>query len=102
MQKKAKVSEEERPYVPPMGNLSAGSKPAPRLMLTNGSSAPGAAIAAARKQSSTNAFSHLDQSRASMFGGRLVPFKLGQEKVSTMFYRNTYLEYLMSYPQDSR
>ena len=83
MQKKAKVSEEERPYVPPMGNLSAGSKPAPRLMLTNGSSAPGAAIAAARKQSSTNAFSHLDQSRASMFGGRLVPFKLGQEKVST-------------------
>ena len=49
-------------------------------MLTNGSAAPGAAIAAARKQSATNAFSHLEQGK-SMFGGRLAPFKLGQEKV---------------------
>ena len=47
--KKQKVSEEEKPYVPPMGDLSKVlSKPGPKLMLTNGSSAPGAAIKAAR------------------------------------------------------
>ena len=76
--KKAKQTE-EKPYVPPMGSAdsragSSFSKPAPRLMLTNGSAAPGAAIAAARKSSTTakakNAFSHLEQ-RGSMFGGRL-------------------------------
>jgi len=71
--KKAKMSE-DAPYLPPMGDLKSSSaaellgRPAPRLMLTNGSSAPGSAIAAARKQSAKNAFSHLDQ-RSSMFTG---------------------------------
>lgn len=83
--KKAKI-EDEKPYEPPMGDSAsragaALSKAGPRLMLTNGSSAPGAAIAAARKQSTTNAFSHLGHG-TSMFGGRLAPFKLGHhEKV---------------------
>ena len=43
------MSQEEKPYVPPMGDLSqVFTKPGPKLMLTNGSSAPGAAIKAAR------------------------------------------------------
>jgi len=76
--KKNKVAE-DKPYVPPMGTSdsragAALAKPGPRLMLTNGSATPGAAIAAARKSSvankAKNAFSHLEQ-RGSMFGGRL-------------------------------
>jgi len=83
--KKAKIVD-DAPYVPPMGDLSGksskpGTAPQPRLMLTNGSAAPGAAIAAARKQTtSTNAFSHLDTGSRSMFGGRLAPFKLGHNE----------------------
>eukprot|EP00088_Acartia_fossae_P021316 TRINITY_DN2278_c0_g1_i9.p1 TRINITY_DN2278_c0_g1~~TRINITY_DN2278_c0_g1_i9.p1 ORF type:complete len:518 (-),score=143.18 TRINITY_DN2278_c0_g1_i9:610-2163(-) len=81
--KKAKT-DDDKPYVPPMGDLSkikstgsTSSTPTPRLMLTNGTSAPGAAIAAAKKQSASgnNAFSHLEQSRTAMFASR---FKLGQ------------------------
>ena len=50
--KKAR-QEEERPYVPPMGDISARlggalGKAKPRLMLTNGSAAPGASIKAAK------------------------------------------------------
>ena len=50
--KKSKL-EEEKPYVPPMGDLSsrlggALGKSKPRLMLTNGSAAPGASIKAAK------------------------------------------------------
>ena len=49
--KKARL--DDTPYVPPMGDLSsrvgkALAKPAPRLMLTNGSAAPGASIKAAK------------------------------------------------------
>ena len=51
--KKARLEETEKPYVPPMGDFSsragkALSKPTPRLMLTNGSAAPGASIKAAK------------------------------------------------------
>ena len=50
--KKFKLDKDE-PYVPPMGDLSsrvgkALGKPGPRLMLTNGSAAPGASIKAAK------------------------------------------------------
>jgi len=46
--KKQKLSE-DKPYVPPMGDLSkVFTKPGPKLMLTNGSAAPGAASKAAR------------------------------------------------------
>ena len=42
----------EKPYVPPMGDLASRTKAlgkaAPRLMLTNGSGAPGASIKAAK------------------------------------------------------
>jgi len=45
-----KAKKEEKPYVPPMGDLSKVlSKPKAPLMLTNGSAAPGAASAHARQ-----------------------------------------------------
>jgi len=82
--KKKKVVEEDKPYVPPMGDLSksTGSKPStagPRLMLTNGTSAPGAAIRAAKKKTvtPTNAFSHLEKNRQQMFA-TASRWKLGQ------------------------
>ena len=44
--------EAEKPYVPPMGDLASRTKAlgksGPRLMLTNGSAAPGASIKAAK------------------------------------------------------
>lgn len=47
----------EKPYVPPMGDLASRTKAlgkaAPRLMLTNGSAAPGASIKAAKYDIST-------------------------------------------------
>ena len=48
--KSDKVEKQDKPYVvPPMGDLSRSFKPqAKPLMLTNGSSAPGAASALAR------------------------------------------------------
>ena len=51
--KKQKMDGPEKPYVPPMGDLSsrlgkALGKRGPRLMLTNGSAAPGASIKAAK------------------------------------------------------
>jgi len=85
--KKKMKSDDDQPYVPPMGDLSkagsssAGSKAAaPRLMLTCGTSAPGSSIKAAKKQSASNAFSHLEQSKTAMFAqvGLASRFKLGQ------------------------
>ena len=54
--KRAKL-DDGKPYVPPMGDLAsrvgkALNKPAPRLMLTNGSAAPGASIKAAKYRKS--------------------------------------------------
>ena len=54
--KRAKL-DDGKPYVPPMGDLAsrvgkALNKPAPRLMLTNGSAAPGASIKAAKYRES--------------------------------------------------
>jgi len=78
--KKKKAKAADGPYVPPMGNSStrptvgAGSS-GQRLMLTNGSSAPGSAIAHAKKQATVNAFSHLEQPKTAMFASR---HKLGQ------------------------
>ena len=50
--KKQKLDGPEKPYVPPMGDLASRTKAlgkaAPRLMLTNGSAAPGASIKAAK------------------------------------------------------
>lgn len=71
--KKVKI-EEDKPYTPPMGDLSKNvlGRPTPRLMLTNGSAAPGAAIKAARKQSAlgvAKGFAHVEGK--SIFGGKL-------------------------------
>ena len=94
--KKARL--DDTPYVPPMGDLSsrvgkALAKPAPRLMLTNGSAAPGASIKAAkyvkllalavliivphyRKASATGCNPNMNEQYShlkSIFGGRLAP-----------------------------
>jgi len=77
--KKQKVSEEEKPYVPPMGDLSKVlSKPCPKLMLTNGSSAPGAAIKAARQLSTAGISTKLEGQ--SIFGGKLTYLNSGFSK----------------------
>jgi len=84
VKKKDMVLQEDKPYVPPMGDLSKIlGKPKPstaagRLMLTNGSAAPGAASAAARKQSATGVPTHLEGT--SIFGGRLVHYNSGYDK----------------------
>jgi len=76
--KKQKVSE-EKPYVPPMGDLSkVFTKPGPKLMLTNGSAAPGAASKAARKQSSSGVNPNLEGK--SIFGGKLTYLNSGFTK----------------------
>jgi len=78
--KKFKLDKDE-PYVPPMGDLSsrvgkALGKPGPRLMLTNGSAAPGASIKAAKKASQTGCNPNMNEAHnqlKSIFGGRLAP-----------------------------
>jgi len=77
--KKQKVSEEAKPYVPPMGDLSkVFTKPGPKLMLTNGSAAPGAASKAARKQSATGVNPNLESK--SIFGGKMTYLNSGFSK----------------------
>jgi len=78
--KKQKVCEEDKPYVPPMGDLSKvlNKSTGPKLMLTNGSSAPGAAIKAARKQSATGVNTNLEGK--SIFGGKLTYLNSGYIK----------------------
>jgi len=77
--KKAKV--EDKPYVPPMGDAATrmlGKTPTPKLMLTNGSSAPGAASKAARKASAG-----VDPTTLvgkSIFGGKLTHINSGFAK----------------------
>jgi len=84
VRKKAAAIQDEKPYVPPMGDLSklpssssalGKTVGAQRLMLTNGSAAPGAASAAARKQSASGVPIHLEGT--SIFGGRLVHYNSG-------------------------
>merc|ERR1712059_166901 len=70
--KKAKLDTEDKPYVPPMGDLSKmlgkPTKAGPKLMLTNGSAAPGAASKQARKFSATGT---TGLEGKSIFGGKM-------------------------------
>ena len=70
---------EEAPYVPPMGDLSNALKgPSTPLMLTNGSSAPGAASAYARAVSSGQTPGGMLQVMGkSIFGGKLTRLTSG-------------------------
>lgn len=81
VKKKAKVMVEDKPYVPPMGDLSKVlGKPtisSSRLMLTNGSAAPGAASKQARKFSATGV---TGLEGKSIFGGKLTYLNSGFEK----------------------
>lgn len=71
----------DKPYQPPMGDLAsrlAGKKAGPKLMLTMGSSAPGAASKAARKQSS--GVDNSGMVGKSIFGGKLSYINSGYAK----------------------
>jgi len=77
--KKQKV-EEDKPYVPPMGDpasrLFGGGSSKPRLMLTDGSSAPGAAVKKAKKLTAMGGDPGLISGR-SIFGGTLNGIQAG-------------------------
>jgi len=69
------------PYTPPMGDLSQsllGKRPAPKLMLTNGSGAPGAASKAVRQNSAGVEPSQMVGK--SIFGGKLTHINSGFAK----------------------
>ena len=77
----------EKPYVPPMGDLSKCFQPRHvPLMLTNGSSAPGAASAHARAMSDPQANPGLRVIGTSIFGGKLTTMTSGYKSQSELEY----------------
>ena len=81
-------SNPEKPYVPPMGDLSRcfnNQRSAP-LMLTNGSSAPGAASAHARAISDPQKAGGLKIMGKSIFGGKLTTMTSGYKTQKELEY----------------
>ena len=77
----------EKKYVPPMGDLSkAFQGPKVPLMLTNGSSAPGAASAQARAASDPQRAPGLRVLGTSIFGGKLTTMTAGYKSQAELEY----------------
>ena len=79
-------SDTEKPYVPPMGDLSRSFQNSKPLMLTNGSSAPGAASAHARALSDPQRAGGLRTVGTSIFGGKLTTMTSGYKTQAQLEY----------------